>query len=203
MKVFMNNTKRVLLIGDSIRLSYEQTVREILQGRAFVSGPAENSQHTVHILLNFWTWIAAYQPDILHINAGLWDARFVVPAKYGNENLIPVEQYGKNVERILRLASEHTNAKIIWATCTPVIDNLVLAAHAKIGLAGRTDNDIPTYNKAAIKAADKIGIEINDLHKVVTDYGKEKLLMNDGTHYNELGVEVLGTAVAEFIGNRL
>jgi lysophospholipase L1-like esterase len=200
----MNDNKRVLLIGDSIRLSYEQTVRQKLQGRAFVSGPADNCQHTVHILLNFWTWIAAFQPDILHINAGLWDARFVVPGKYGHENIIPVEQYGQNVERILRMAAQFTNAKVIWATTTPVIDEQVLQFHAKMGLAGRTNADIPLYNEAAIKAADKVGVEINDLHKVVIEAGKENLLQPaDGTHYNELGVAILGTAVADFIGERL
>jgi lysophospholipase L1-like esterase len=199
----MSKLKRVLLIGDSIRLSYEQTVRAKLQDRAFVSGPTENCQHTVHILLNFWTWIAAYQPDILHINAGLWDARFVIPGKFGHENLIPVEQHGRNVERILKFAKEYTDAKIIWATCTPIIEEQVLAFHAKIGLAGRTSADVLPYNEIAVNAAKNAEVEINDLYKVVTDYGKEKLLLGDGTHYNELGVEVLGTAVAEFIGERL
>ena len=43
--------KAVILIGDSIRMGYQETVREQLGGRAGVWGPAENGGTSEYELL--------------------------------------------------------------------------------------------------------------------------------------------------------
>lgn len=54
--------KRILLLGDSIRLGYEPYARAMLAGTAHVLAPVENCQHTVNHLMNFWNWVAPVQP---------------------------------------------------------------------------------------------------------------------------------------------
>ena len=42
--------QRVLLLGDSIRMSYQPLVSELLAGRAEVVGPADNCQYSLYTL---------------------------------------------------------------------------------------------------------------------------------------------------------
>ncbi len=46
----MNDLPKVLLLGDSIRMSYQPLVAEILTGRAEVVGPADNCQFALYTL---------------------------------------------------------------------------------------------------------------------------------------------------------
>lgn len=89
--------KKVVLLGDSIRMGYEASVRESLAEEAFVWAPSDNGQHTVNLLLNFWAWVVPQQPDVLHLNAGLWDTRRVIRGVAGN--VVPLEAYRANYEQ--------------------------------------------------------------------------------------------------------
>ena len=189
--------KKVVLIGDSIRLGYEGTVKKELAGQAEVWSPVDNCQHTVNVLLNFWTWIAQQQPDIIHINAGGWDVRNVLRGKPGN--LVPLEPYRENVKRLLQLIAQTTQARIIWATITPVDIANNMKHHAATGHPGRTEGDVERYNAAALEVARELGVMINDLHAVVMREGKQNMLCPDGVHMTEQGYEKLGKAVVEKI----
>jgi lysophospholipase L1-like esterase len=52
------------------------------------------------------------------------------------------------------------------------------------------------YNAAAAAVAGELDIEVNDLFTVVTDAGRDELLMDDGVHFEPPGCELLGQAVA-------
>lgn len=188
--------KRVVLLGDSIRLSYEATVRRQLAGVASVWSPAGNGQHTVNLLLNFWTWVIAQKPDVLHMNAGLWDTRRV---GRDDGNLVPLDMYRKNIERLITLTQKHTRARIIWATTTPVDQVRADHAYAKTGSPGRNAADVPLYNSAAVEIAGRLDVEINDLYQAVLEGGPDRLLGEDGVHFTPAGSEYLGILVAKIL----
>ena len=187
--------KRVLLLGDSIRLGYEPFVRELLTDKAHVLAPIENCQHTVHHLMNFWNWVAPVQPDIIHLNAGLWDTRRVTPG--GPDNIIPVEIYARNVRRLVELIREHTRARLLWATTTPVNMADYVRGNAQRGNAGRHGPDIATYNSAALDIMRELHVPVNDLHDYVVRTGPATLLADDGIHYTPIGYAKLAAEVAQ------
>lgn len=193
--------KRVVLLGDSIRMGYEGVVRAELCDVAHVWTPSENGRHSVHLLLNFWSWVASRQPDVLHMNSGLWDMRRVVRGRDGN--VVPLAVYRDNVARLIAAAQEHTTARIVWATTTPVNAAAADRTHLQRGLAGRDAADIERYNAAAMDVAAAAGIAVNDLHAVVLDAGQDSLQDADGVHFASAGYAVLGRAVSACIRHEL
>ena len=188
---------QVSLIGDSIRLGYEPAARAALSDVAFVWGPAENAQHSTNILLNFWSWIATRQPDVVHINCGHWDTRRVIAGR--DQNIVPPEAYGQNVRQILTLAKEFTRRQVIWATITPLNEPNAMRSHARSGLAGRTADSIARYNAAAIEVARSLDVPVNDLHTFVMRNGGLATLSDDGVHFPPSMTDKLGVEVASFI----
>ncbi len=193
--------KKIILIGDSIRMGYEPTVRQELEGIADVWAPEVNGQHSVNLLLQFNEWVAKREPDILHINAGLWDLRNVMRGAAGN--VVPVEAYRQNVARLLDLAKQHVKSKIIWATSTPVNIAHNLANHAATGHPGRSEGDVERYNAAATAVCREAGIEINDLYDFVQTHDPNAIRLPDGVHYTLEGYALLGRHVADLIRKHL
>jgi lysophospholipase L1-like esterase len=195
--------KQVVLIGDSIRLGYQETVTRQLADVAEVWGPQENGAHTVNVLVNLSQWVLNRQPqpDIVHINAGLHDLKTIW---YGGQvSVVPVEHYRHNVETILRTIRERTQAQVIWATTTPVIYERAHASHAQANDFDRFDEYVVSYNLVAAQVCKRIGVPVNDLYAVVQRGGLEKLIRDDGVHYTEEGSAVLGGVVAAKIRERL
>jgi len=186
--------KKVILIGDSIRMGYEPTVRKELTGLADIWAPEPNCQHTVNVLLNFNEWVALKTPDILHIAAGGWDVRNVIRGEPGN--VVPLEHYRDNVATLLKLAKRFTKEKVIWANITPIDIAQNFANHAATGHPGRTEGDIAQYNAAAEAECRTAGVEVNNLFKFVSDRDPFKLRLPDGVHYTDDGYAQLGRHVA-------
>ena len=67
--------KRVVLIGDSIRMGYQATACRELEGLAEVWKPEQNGGTTQKVLENLDEWAIAQKPDIVHVNCGLHDLR--------------------------------------------------------------------------------------------------------------------------------
>lgn len=189
--------KRVCLIGDSIRMGYEPTVRKELADVAEIFAPTENGQHTVNLLLHFYDWIGQKNPDLVHIAAGAWDVRNVLRGVPGN--IVPLEEYRKNVDRLLTLIKQHTHAKIIWALITPMDIPANFKHHEATGHPGRTEGDIERYNAAANEVAKAHNVTINDLYTAVLNEGKAKMVCSDGVHLVPEGYEKLGKIVAQKI----
>jgi lysophospholipase L1-like esterase len=189
--------QRVVLIGDSIRMSYEPSVRSALADVAFVWAPGENCQHSTHILMNFWPWVAMQQPDVLHINSGHWDCRRIIPGR--EDTIVPLDVYQANVRRILTLAKEFTRKQVVWATTTPLNEALLMRAHLRKGLTGRTQATIDRYNEAAAEVACSLNVPINDLGGFVASNGGTIMLSADGVHFDEANADKLGEEVARQI----
>ena len=68
--------KNLLLIGDSIRMGYDKSVKKSLEGKANVVFPVENCRFASYVLRHFHEYFNGLKGediDVIHWNAGLWD----------------------------------------------------------------------------------------------------------------------------------
>ena len=73
--------KKVMLIGDSIRLSYQAKVAELLSDRAIVTGPEENCRFSAYTLFNLTSWVQEDDYDVIQWNNGQWDTSHMPDGK--------------------------------------------------------------------------------------------------------------------------
>jgi isoamyl acetate esterase len=189
--------KRVILIGDSIRMGYQETVKAELGSAVELWSPTENGGHTVNVLANLNDWIVKRQPDVLHINCGLHDLKTI--ARDERENLVSLIEYRRNVGRILRLTQTLTRAKILWATTTPVNEERIRKSRTSPGDFRRYEADVIAYNAAAQEEARGRGVTISDLYANVMAAGRDNNLTADGVHFTKEAYTMLGKAVADAI----
>jgi lysophospholipase L1-like esterase len=182
---------KVVLVGDSIRMGYAPLVAKRLEGRAIIVSAKPNGEDSGNVLRNLEEWVISEKPDVVHLNAGLHDLKLT-----DKMYQVPLAEYEKNLKAILERIQKATHAKIIFATSTPILDNL--HAQRKAGF-DRFEADVQRYNAAAVAVMKQAGVPIDDLHQVVEAGGKEKLIGPDGTHYTAAGYELLADAVTSSI----
>jgi isoamyl acetate esterase len=183
--------KKTILIGDSIRLHYQETVKYLLKEEAEVWGPESNAYTSTNVLKHLEEWAVSKNADVIHINCGLHDIK-----RFNQEEPVtPLETYKTNIEKIFNLLLYKTNAQIIWATITPVN----FERHHQKKDFDRFESDVNKYNQAALTVAEKLNIPVNDLFKAIEQQNKNRLLKDDGVHFNLEGNELLGKKVAECI----
>ena len=192
---------RVSLLGDSIRLGYEPTVRSELAGLAEVWSPEGNGMHSVHHLFNLHPFYLERATDVIHFNFGLWDCRRL--GRNYSENAVPVELFARNLDFILGKVGEATTARMIWATLTPVVQNRYNARFIQPHEPCRAAADVERYNAFALPILERHGVMINDLHALVEREGREQLICEDGIHYTKAGAQLLGLQVATAIRQQL
>ena len=176
---------RLLLLGDSIRMNYQNTVSELLKDEFDVVFPTENCRFAKYMLNELERYIlAAGKPDIVHWNAGAWDSAVVNPE---DGMFTPVEEYCRYLSRIGRELLK-IRPKVIFATTTPVLPGSV-NQHLEY---------IQSRNEAAVPLMKKMGIVIDDLYSFVLPRRKE-LLKDDRIHLNPAGAEAVGRAVADSV----
>ena len=182
---------KVVLVGDSIRMGYAPLVAKRLDGKAIVVSAKPNGEDSGNVLRNLDEWVIREKPAVVHINAGLHDLKLK-----DNAYQVPISQYEKNLKAILERIQKETSARIIFATSTPILD--ALHAQRKAGF-DRFEADVRKYNTAAVAVMKTAGVPVNDLHTLVEERGKEKLIGPDGTHYTQEGYEILAAAVTDNI----
>jgi lysophospholipase L1-like esterase len=188
--------KRVTLIGDSIRIGYQDVVRRGLRGVAEVWAPDENGGDSRNVLSRLDEWILSRPPEIVHLNCGLHD----VKREFGaSEPVVPLPEYRQNVERILAAVIEDGQAVPLWAMTTPVNQE----QHHAVKDFDRFASDVEAYNRAAREVCERLGVCTNDLHAVVEEAGRDGLLQADGVHFTPGGYELLGRAVTRAVRNNL
>jgi len=191
----MNTTPKVLLLGDSIRMSYQPLVAEMCRGWAEVVGPQENCQFSQYTLSSLSRWLGQLgQPDLVHWNNGLHDSGHN-PARQPVQ--VPLDAYVADLQAILRQLQQ-TRATVIWATMTP--------AHPARPF--RTDQwswrneEIDAYNEAAAKLMRSSGVPINDLHAIVAS-DPDLYLDADQLHLSAAGRKRCAEAVTDAIRRHL
>lgn len=184
--------KKIILIGDSIRMGYQASAREQLSDIAEVITEEENAGTSTNILAHLEEWVISKSPDIVHINCGLHDLR----KDFGAENpRTTLPQYIDNLRTILTRLQTETDATIIWVQTTPVNEDL----HHKNKGFDRFEADVDIYNVAAAEIANELNIRINDMFSVVQTIGRDNILLDDGVHFTPEGYVLMGKKVAEYI----
>ena len=184
--------KRVLLIGDSIRMGYQETVKVELADIAELILPEKNGGNSRHVLANLDAWAVETAPDLIHINCGLHDLKKEFDA---DETTVPLEEYARNVGIIMDRLLSDTEALVIWAKTTPVNQDW----HHSNKPFDRLEADVLAYNEAAVAAAQAREIRVNDLYQIITAAGRDTLLRPDGVHFVDQGSVLLGQAVADTV----
>lgn len=192
----MEDLKQVMLIGDSIRIGYEDNVRREMEAYADIISDEDNGGNSRNVRGHIADWVEGRQLDVVHVNAGLHDLRR--PFDTGTP-VVPLDEYRENVTAISRTVREKTNARLIWATTTPIDEEKHTVCHTEIGDFLRLAADIPLYNEVLLDLSKTLIFEINDLYKVVTDAGLDTVVTPDGAHFTDEGCAMLGKAVAEAV----
>ncbi len=191
----MASIPKVLLLGDSIRISYQALVAEKLEGKAEVVGPADNCQYSLFTLSSLDRWIGELgQPDIVHWNNGLHDCGHN-PAR--NPVQIPVDMYRENLKFILnRLRGLTLN--VLWATLTPVHPDRPFRESQW----SWRNEEVDRYNAAARELMEAHDVPITELHELV--WGDvEGFLSEDQLHLSQAGQIACASAVAQAISAHL
>jgi lysophospholipase L1-like esterase len=187
---------KVVLVGDSIRLGYQQYVQSELSGFAEVTGSEGNGGSSQKVLDHLDRCVIDLAPDVVHLNAGLHDIRRPIG---GTVNQVTLEDYYRNIGTITERIRNETGARLIWATSTPFDEKAHNEVHETMRDFRRFAADLAVYNEGLLDQARLLELEINDLNAVVLKAGPEKLLDTDGVHFTDEGYEILGKAVADFI----
>ena len=110
--------KTVVMLGDSIRLSYWKRAAELLSDLCTVIVPDDNCAYTLYTLRHIRGWFRDWgleKVDLIHWNNGIWDHH------RNAEDLEPLstpEQYLYQNRRLYRQLARYSD-KLIWATTIP------------------------------------------------------------------------------------
>ncbi len=97
-----------------------------------------------------------------------------------------------------RVVSE-THGVVIWALTTPVNQDW----HHQNKSFDRYEAEVVAYNAAAANMAQEMGLATHDLFQLITEAGRDELLLPDGVHFKPEGYGILGKHVADCVGSRL
>lgn len=176
--------KKILLLGDSIRLSYQDAVKQKLDGVADVFGPDDNGRFAKYTYWYCAKWVEECGPDIIHWNNGIWDTYLQHPDM---GLFTPIEEYVSYLGKVLHKLNR-SGAQIIWAATTPV----------NPACKECRNEDIDRYNAAAAELMQTEGIPINDLNAVLKP-DLDGSFDEDHLHLSAAGVEACAEAVVRAV----
>jgi hypothetical protein len=185
--------KKIVLIGDSIRMGYDKYVKEALADVADVYYPDENCRYAENVLRYAHEWKnkmgAPDDVDLVHWNAGLWD----VLELFGDEPLSTKDYYANVIPRIhKRLRMLFPKAKLVFATSTAVDEALARPDFY------RHNSTIEEYNAIAVSALKGTDEGINDLYALTSRLTRD--YHSDFVHYyTDKGTEMIGGKVLSVI----
>jgi len=179
--------KRIMLKGDSIRLSYQDAVKALLaEDGCEIWSPPENGRFVKYTLNSLRHWLPQFpEPDVIHWNNGLWDILRVYPE---DGCFTDIDEYVRDMGRILRELKK-TGAKVIFATTTAVGP----------GHPSRDNADIERYTARFLEAFGGELDAVDDLYALTRPNNEVFIKSDDKTHLTEEGVRTCAAAVAASI----
>ena len=188
--------KRVLLLGDSIRMSYDTKVKELLKDEYEVVYSEDNGRFAAYTL---WQLNQYYKNegkfDLVHWNNGYWDMNIEAPMK---EAIHPLEEYLAVCGRLIRLMKQQ-GSKIVYATTTPIFEDGESLDNTGTGATINYRNEwVLTYNKAACELMEKENIPVNDLYSLCLK-GPKYYKSEDMLHLTEEGYWAIANQTADCI----
>ena len=178
--------KKIILLGDSIRLSYQNRVTELLGSDYTVWGPDDNSRFAAYTLRMLFEYKAQLEgADVIHFNCGLWDMCDL----FGDGPFTPLEVYVEQMVRIAKILKTYApGGAVIFATTTPPSPKMW----------GHDLDRVRAYNAAAMAALEPLGILFDDLFTPVAE-DIDHMISEDYLHASPYGVEILANRVADCI----
>lgn len=175
---------RVLLIGDSILNGYLKLVIAELDGKADVDAwvnPYAQSEHLNKLLAE----VLANGPyDVVHFNMGLhgWQAGRIKPGTF--------EPLTKAYVEVIR--AKLPNAKIIWASSTPVT-----VKDKPADLDAEINPIIIEHNRLAANVMAELKVPVNDFYALLVE--KRELARGDKFHWKPAAYKLLADQVVQSI----
>lgn len=176
----------VLLLGDSIRLSYREYVANKLAHRARIDGPEENCRFAAYTLFCLHNWITRDRYDTIQWNNGQWDTCHMLDGRPHTD----IDRYVELQKRIAGILQSRCD-RLIFATTTPIAGDMWAGTNP----IPRSNQQVSDYNAAASEALSPMGVEILDLYTPVFERMSE-CISEDMVHLTEMGVQVAGDVVA-------
>lgn len=185
---------KLLLIGDSIRRSYQPLVTEILGRQCEVVGvDMDISCKSTRVTLDlFDDVIEGSEATIIHWNNGLHDIK--KDSAEDGHCTVQIDEYESNLEELYSRLFLIAPGKIIWARTTPVIEERHNCRKSFI----RHNRDIDAYNGVADSLMKRHNVPINDLHTVIAGRAEE-YICEDGVHFTDTGVGAAAGKVVEAV----
>lgn len=168
---------RVLLVGDSILNGYLKSTLAALDGKAYVDAWVNPYNQSEHLNKTILPEVLANGPyDVIHFNMGLhgWQEGRIKPGTF--------EPLTKGYVEVIR--AKLPNAKIIWASSTPV---------TKKGVPTEFEPNINPiiieHNRLAAKVMAELKVPVNDFYGLLAD--KLKLARGDMFHWTPPAYQLL------------
>lgn len=190
--------KKVLLLGDSIRMGYDDYVKELLKEECEVYYDAEDngrfSSYTLWQMNQFFKHFGHF--DVVHWNNGYWDMNIEAPMTTA---MHPVEEYVHYLHRILD-EIRRNGAVPVFATTTPILSAGQAADISGTGADSINYNNdwVVEYNEAACRVMQEEKVRVNDLYTVCLEdphyYKCEDLL-----HLTEEGYRRCAEQIAKVV----
>ncbi len=180
---------KIMLLGDSIRLGYQDRVKEKLGDAFEVYAPEDNCRFVRYAMFCLPDYLRdCPDPVLIHFNNGLWDTqhRFA-----GQGPFTAPLRYIEDLEKMAGLLKAVT-PRVIYATTTPVNPKNP----------EQSNDTIAHFNALAVPAMRDMGLEINDLHAVISQ-DIPRYICDDLTHLTEAGKEACACQVVQSIKNLL
>lgn len=168
---------KLLLLGDSISLGYREIVKYNLAECFDVRFPKEQGKGAADIYRMLYEWkkyIAGNEEiDLIYWNAGEWDVVHI----FGEDSQTNIEEYKQYLGKIYRrLRHIFPNAKICFATTTPVVEEVYEEDFF------RKNKEIELYNMAAKEVlGEKVDL-FDDLYDFIKCATKKDYV--DATHFS-------------------
>ena len=188
--------KKVLLLGDSSRIGYQNDVKEILRGEYEVICPEDNGRFAAYTL-----WQAnqmfKWNPDIelVHFNNGYWDMNIEAPM---TEAIHPIEEYKSFLRRIVALCRQ-CGAKVVFATTVPIMEAGAAADNTGVeGTINYSNEWVKAYNAAAVEVMAELDVPVNDLYALCMEDDR-RYKCEDLLHLSAEGSRRCAEQVVEYI----
>ena len=193
--------KKLLLLGDSIRMGYQAYVREYLEGRCEVFyDEGDNGRFAAYTFYQANQMYRRCGPfDIVHWNNGYWDMDVEPPRR---EAMHPLDEYLHYLRRTACFLKEN-GAQAIFATTLPVPSEGQAEDTTGTGARFRFKNEwVERYNAAARALMAQEGVAVNDLYALMLReplFGK----CEDMLHLTESASRLCARQIARMVEERL
>jgi hypothetical protein len=196
----------VLLLGDSLRLSYQARVKTLLaQDGLTLDGPAGSTGNSRACREGAEAWLNTYRPDLVCFAAGphAADDAHLIATTGGRLEPVDLADYEGDILHLGELFRRHCGRQVVFVTMPPVHVERFVAAHARHGagtaaagrdLAQSLNRSIKQYNDLAFTLLGQLNIMVTRLGDLLSPRADD-CLADDGVHLSPAGVELAARMV--------